>query len=357
MKLAIECKPFQDETLTSWIIRNAFANGTDPKSFALSVFETHSTWYKDIDRHIDQIQLKQLHKISSLSKEEILNLTLEPLIFRNTSKSLVNPFKWSFIIPQGIKGMIRTSGLYFCPECLKNNDPYISKSWKLAWVISCPVHKKILYNQCPQCNFAFSPHLARYDFPYIKYCTNCGYDLSSINSEATSNEILIFQDILTKVANQEKDTKEFPLVTFCASELFLTLEKMLSFLKYAYHREKYLPLFEFLQVSMDHKFEKGNNLTFARLNIKDREFLLIAVHRLLQLTLDEIVLHFQKLELSQTTFLKTSVYVSKTIKFILDNLDNVHINKPPRKVYKKITPKSKNEVDLLFKQLEPFIIK
>jgi hypothetical protein len=39
MKFAIEVHPYEDETLTSWIIRNAIANGSDPRSFAIATLK------------------------------------------------------------------------------------------------------------------------------------------------------------------------------------------------------------------------------------------------------------------------------------------------------------------------------
>ena len=355
MKLAIECKPYTDETLTSWIIRNSIANGTDPKSFALSVFQTHSTWYKDIDRYIDAKQLKQLYDVSSLSKQKIIDLTLAKLIEKNTDKDLSNPLKWSFIIPLGIKGSIQTSGLYFCPDCLRHNNPYIRKQWKLAWVISCQIHKKLLLVQCQNCNQVFSPHLISYDYPYIRFCTNCGFDLCSLQTEPVSNEALSFQKRLTDIAFNQDSMQGFPLVASNSTELFLTLEKLLSFMKYAYSHAKYNYLFKYLNIDKKHFFKSGNNKTFARLDVKDRECLLIIVSKLFQLQLHEIIELFQKIDLSKTTFLKTSVHQSKTVNFIAKNLSAKKMSKPPRKVFKKIEPKSKEEVDLLFKGIEVYL--
>lgn len=52
MKLSIEVKPFKDESFISWFSRTAFSNGTDPKSFALSIWMKDSMFYRDLDRFI-----------------------------------------------------------------------------------------------------------------------------------------------------------------------------------------------------------------------------------------------------------------------------------------------------------------
>jgi len=354
LKLAIECKPYSDETLTSWIIRNSIATGTDPKSFALSVFHANSTWYKDIDRHIDKKQLHQINDVTNLSKQNIIDLTLEPIILKNTDKHLSDPFKWGFIVPIGSKGSIRTSGMYYCPICLKENL-YIRKYWKFAWYIACPIHNNLLHLQCKKCNQTFSPHLIRYDFPDICFCTNCRFDLTTAPLDTVSNEALSFQNMLSDIAFEGRTIDSFPLVLFSPIELFLTVEKLLSFLKYAYGHEKFDLLFMELGINKGHIFEKGNNMTFSRLNIKDREFLLISVSRLFKMSLDEIITLFKKLQLNRRTFLKTFIHLSKTVEFIASNLETKKLPKPLRKVYKKIEPKSKEEVDLLFREIEIYI--
>lgn len=37
MSFQIEVLPYKDESFISWFTRTAFENGTDPKSFALSI--------------------------------------------------------------------------------------------------------------------------------------------------------------------------------------------------------------------------------------------------------------------------------------------------------------------------------
>ncbi|RLA82783.1 MAG: hypothetical protein DRG78_06200 [Epsilonproteobacteria bacterium] len=356
MKLAIELKPYFNETLTSWIIRNSIANGTDPKSFALSVFKTHSTWYKDIDRQISEEQLYLLCSVTSLTKQQIINLTLTSLVNTVVSKDLANPFKWGFIIPFGLKGSVRTSGFSFCPECLDEGNYCLKKEWKLAWCVSCTKHKKLLVTNCPNCNQPFSPHLIEYTSDKIYQCTNCTHDLRTIKTKQVNGEVLELQEELSSIAFNSKYNNDFPLlINSDIKDLFLTIEKLISFCRYAYLHEKYNTFFQEIAIEKLHTFQEGNNKSFSRLNTEDREFILLVINKVLKLKLDDIISLLQKIEISKTTFLKTTIHTSKTIQYIASNLKDTRMNKPARKVFKKIEPKNKYEVNDLFNDIEKHI--
>ena len=64
MKILIEPKPFKDESFGSWFCRTAFLNGTDPKSFALSIWNQDSMFYRDLDRFIPNENIGEIAKIS-----------------------------------------------------------------------------------------------------------------------------------------------------------------------------------------------------------------------------------------------------------------------------------------------------
>lgn len=129
MNFAIEVYPHKDETLTSWIIRNAIANGSDPRSFAIAAFKKDSTWYKDIDRYLPHDKTLLLARLCNLSYSEIIALTLAPAIEELSHKSHTeNPCaKWHLVTPMGLKGSVRTSGFYFCPKCLVEEPAYLNE--------------------------------------------------------------------------------------------------------------------------------------------------------------------------------------------------------------------------------------
>ena len=178
MKLAVEPKVFNDESLSSWLTRSSIANGSDPKSFYIALFDKYRVWNKDIDRYLPQEQAQQLSKLTSLDQQQIHNLTLEPYIKKIAKREKLNRYSlWYFIIPTGRRGLSRVNGMHFCPKCLKESNPYLKKQWKLAWNVGCPIHKIKLLNKCQKCSSIFAPQLLSYDNPHIYLCTSCGFDL------------------------------------------------------------------------------------------------------------------------------------------------------------------------------------
>lgn len=355
MKFAIEVRPFFGETFTSWFARSAFANGTDPKSFALAIWRQDSTWYKDIDRYLTDDKINILSSVCSLSKKEIRTLTLAPIIKNLVHANLANAYKWGFVTPMGLKGAIRTNGMYFCPECLKEKIPYIKQEWKFAWSVSCAIHKKLLILTCEKCNHVFSPHHIDYSKPNMHFCTSCGYDLRKSHTEDVNKEALKIQQMLTEIAFNKRNCMSFPLVNPDKKDLFLTLNILLSFFSYIYKHEKYDTIFKQLKINKDYTFHLSHNTTFSRMNIKDREYLLRIMHSLFQLKLSEIITMLEDSNVSKRTLIRTHKYISPTIDFIQSNLSSAKIKKPPRQVFKKIAPKSQDEVNKLFNEVKSFI--
>lgn len=156
--LLIEITPFKEESFISWFCRTAFANGTDSKSLALSIWKKDSILHRDLDRFIPNNFVYELLRVSSLNFKELKDLTLESIIDKINSSKSSNPYKKSFLInPLGQKGKVRTNGIYFCPNCLKKTIPYINKYWRFSWFIACPIHKNLLILNCEKCNYVFSP--------------------------------------------------------------------------------------------------------------------------------------------------------------------------------------------------------
>lgn len=357
MHFAIELHPYEDETLTSWLIRNAIANGSEPRSFAIAVFKKDSTWYRDIDRYLPPEKAIRISRLCSLSLQEIRALTLEPLVQKLSHKSLKdNPYsKWQFITPIGLKGAIRTNGFYFCPKCLADDGAYLKKEWKLAWVIACPIHKNLLLLSCEKCGQIFSPHKIVYQSPHLHICTNCGFNLSISSTESVNYEVLFFQEELLDIAFHGFTTSRFPIIEADKKDLFLTLTLFLSLFVHINQKEKYTEIFKRLKTENKHSFRSSNNTTFARMHIKDKEHLLCVVSRLFKMPLDDIISLFKEIGMTQYGLKRTFKSISPTVNHILNHLDNKVIFKPSRKLAREISPKSKEEVDRLLDEIKDYI--
>ncbi len=361
MKIAIEPKPYSDETLSSWIVRTAFANGTDPKSFALSIFRQNSVWYRDLDRYIPEDLKDRLCKLASLSKEKVVSLTLEPLIDNLALYPKNNPHKkWYFVLPIGLKGFVKTGGAYFCPYCLQDDKTaYLRREWKLAWNVACPLHKKLLILRCQKCDTIFSPHKLSYLEPYIYLCSSCGADLRDSPTKDTNDEVLLFQKALNHMAFHNIDSP-FQLTTQNRQDFFATLHIFLAFFakanKYNYHPS----LLRFLALP-SYAIMTKNNATFNRMTVRDREYLLFACSKIFQYSLHEIIQLFKEFNISKHRFLFTYRNLSPTIESLVQHLhDSPMLGKKKKNpnlstTSRAISPKAPSQVDKLFKEIEQFL--
>lgn len=361
MSLQINVLPYINESFISWFIRTAFENGTDPKSFAISIWKQDSLLYRDLDRFLPDDLAIKLSELSSLSYEKIKNLTLEPLINKVDTSISENIHKKSYLInPFGQKGKVRTNGIHFCPDCLKNQETYINKNWRFSWFIICPIHKKLLLLNCENCNYVFSPEKLNYLSPHIYLCAKCGYDLRISKTRKSTDRVLNLQNLLYKAISQQKVSKNFPLVTKNnIKDLFLTLYIFLAFLlKILRQPIRFKNLIQALNLETNHKFEKLNNGTFSRLDIKDKEQLLICLEKVFRLDFHTITNILIQQKISRNILNQTFKNISPTIEYILSKLSNKKLTRfQPKRIKKHIFPQTTVEVEKLFEDILPYIPK
>ncbi|MCK9490712.1 MAG: TniQ family protein [Sulfurimonas sp.] len=357
IKIPIEVKPYPDEILSSWIIRNSIANGSDPSSFVGGIWHEFRAWSRDIDRHLSSGKASKLSKITSLSKEQVKNLTLEPIIETITSRTSLNPkATWYFVIPTGTRGTTRINGAHFCSKCLALPNPYIKKQWKLAWNVACPIHKQLLISSCQNCNKVFSPHLIDYMNTKIYICTNCGFDLRKSSVIDSDKEALSLQESLNDAIFNGKISKSLPLAEHTIDELFITTRVLLSFFRNLYRLPRYKDIFEKLNLSNKEVFHTSSSRnSFEAIEVKDREILMIAVSRLFKINIDEIKNLFKNSKLRYKTLAEQLNISSKTIDYLAEGLivsDSFSIS---ANTCKEIKPRSKEEVETLMDEIRTFL--
>ena len=359
MKFAIEVKPFKNESFISWFTRTAFLNGSDPKSFALSIWMKDSIFYLDLDRFISKQDISRICKCTSLSYAIIRKLTLELQINEvNTSISNNSYKKWYFLHPLAQKGKIRTNGIHFCSECLKLNTPYINKYWRLSWFIFCPIHKIRLLLSCPKCNQVFSPEKQDYLNPFIYLCSNCKYDLRTIKLESIDKDFLTFQNKLTNAFSNKRSIISFNLLkTKSKKDLFLTLNILLSFI-YKILRQplRFKTIIKAFGINSSHKFTIVNNGTFSRLNSQDRYELLQIVWKLLNCKTEHFIFILINNGVTQNILSQTYKTLSTTILYINRHLSNKKLIRKVSRQKKDIKPKEIPEIEKLFRDIKPYLL-
>ncbi|WP_151943960.1 TniQ family protein [Aliarcobacter butzleri] len=358
MKILIEPKPFKDESFVSWFCRTAFSNGTDPKSFALSIWNQDSMFYRDLDRFIPNENANDIEKTSLLSKNSIKWLTLEPLIDEvDTSKSENQYKKWYFLLPLAQKGKLRTNGIHFCPKCLKSKTPYVNKFWRLSWFIICPIHKIKLLSNCPKCNHIFAPEKQDYLHPYMYLCCQCKYDLRETELKPINEKLLSFQKKLTNIfANKTTNFSFNLLITKSKKDLFLTINILLSFV-YKVLRQpiRFNKLIQALELQIQHEFISIHNGTFSRLNSTDRYVLLKIIYKILCYTINDFIYILKQSEITQNILQQTFKTLSPTIVYIKKHLSNKKLKRNTSKPKRLILPKTQDEVLKLFKEISPYL--
>jgi len=356
MKLAIEPKAFKDESLNSWLIRSSIANGSDPKSFYIALLNKYKAWNKDIDRYLPQKQAQLLSRQTSLSPEQIHNLTLEPHIQKIMKKKKLNQYSlWYFVIPTGQRGLSRVNGMHFCPKCLKETNPYLKKQWKLAWNVGCPVHKIKLLNKCQKCNSIFAPQLLSYDNPHICLCTLCGFNLRDSEIEDVDAIALKFQEILNGVLFNDESISFPAIQTKSINDLFMTIRIFIPFFQYAFKVKKYTVFFETLNLNIDCMKNTKVEHVFEKMNVDNREFFLKLLYQFLLFDID-VIKHLLKQTGTTHKTLQGKIHsLSPTILYLSKHLKNTKKYSTFHSKQNTVKPKDKDEVNRRYHELLQYL--
>ena len=351
MRLAIEPKAFSDESLNSWLIRSSIANGSDPRSFYIALWEEYKAWNKDLDKHLPKQQAYSLAKMTALTPEEIKNLTLEPYLQKIIDKPL-NPLGlWYFLIPRGKRGLSQTNGMHFCSKCLSDSTPYLKRQWRLAWNIGCPVHKIKLLNRCPNCKIIFSPQLLKYDTPKIYLCSSCGFDLRGSKTTPANEKVLKFQEMLNNAIFNVQTTSFPALHTQSLQDLFMTIRSIIPFFLQASKIKKYHIFFDVLDLDIVYMKENKIIHVFEKMNVNDREFLLKLTYQFLQADIETIKELLQQLETTNKVFASKPASMSPTILYLSKFLKITDSSKIENPKQYAIKPNTKDEVNRLYSEL------
>ncbi|WP_319557974.1 TniQ family protein [Thiomicrorhabdus sp.] len=242
--------PYQDELLSSWLVRIAHANGEKVQSFCHHEFgQKHQIWNRDIDRLSPDWLLNKLSEKTATPIERVRQTTLkryEGVLFDHTALSGVE--KW--ITPLRIYHRTRKShGLQFCPECLKEDaEPYFRTQWRVAFHTFCPKHNVMMHDRCPCCGepvvfqrieLGKGNEETACDKP-LSTCFNCGFDLADSKPEEAvfwSNDISASWGQLLSGIQENKLTKY-------QSEQLIVLHQFVKLLSSGVTSEKLLCFIE-----------------------------------------------------------------------------------------------------------------
>lgn len=179
--LTVRVKPYEDELLSSFLIRLANDNGIDLLKFCSSLRNSTSHFFQRSDINLldfyplNSLDFNRLAEITNIEKNLLLNCTFIKITkkFSNNNSRARN-----------MTDLIRNK-LFYCPECLHEGN-YYRTIWKLEGVNGCLKHNRILFDKCMNCNEAI---LYR-EINFIGKCPHCDFLLKkSISKNAEMKEI------------------------------------------------------------------------------------------------------------------------------------------------------------------------
>lgn len=182
--------PFEDELITSWLIRLAWANGQNSQRFMYELTSTRrmQVWNTDLDWCGHGDLFIGLEKKLGITENYVHKNTLKyQLSLISNQMSDKNNCNRHWVVSSKRHKYTETkSGLVVCLLCLREDPtPYLRHWWRLSWYTVCIRHKIQLLEKCPRCNTHFDfqyydrlkTHNAALFLGHIAHCSHCGFDL------------------------------------------------------------------------------------------------------------------------------------------------------------------------------------
>lgn len=265
----------------------ALANHTDPMALSRMIWGDYRMWTRDFDRYMPIEYAQALSKFCECGVDDVMSLTLEPIIKKTCTQKLTAQTSWTWVIPTGMRNRTKNNGQYFCPLCLGENIPYYKKQWRLAWNVACPTHQVQLHLHCPKCSHVFSPHLIGPSGYHLHECTLCGYDLRNVPTINVDAAVVEFQEMLNTAIKTGYVPHHLPLVEYNCLELFQTVRGLATL----FHAVDYISPIKKIVTTLEGdlcEFHPQNDKTFEVESVQVRLAIIKVIERLFHYTIDEI---------------------------------------------------------------------
>ncbi|MCH8618029.1 TniQ family protein [Undibacterium sp. TS12] len=184
----IRPKPFDDELLSSWMVRIAWHNVEKLESLCSKLWGTRSQILNaDIDRTALLGRYEIIADKCGVSHDRAWQTTLaayKGILFDDIPT--LGAAHW--VMPLGGRKRHRfLYGLQCCPACLREDaEPYYRRQWRLAFITVCLKHHQVLIDRCDCCGSPLSFHesdFGSYRIPdtlNMTICHRCGRDYRDI---------------------------------------------------------------------------------------------------------------------------------------------------------------------------------
>lgn len=160
----IHLKPYDEELLSSWLIRLCRAYGAEPDRLCAAIWRHPAFWQRDIDKGTYDHILQVLADQTATPPARVLETTFRGYPGFPTWE-LDHNRRAPWVLSIGLRGGRRQRPwLQYCPYCLQNDDePYFRRHWRLAFVTVCTQHRCRLLDRCLNCAAPCNIHQIRSD--------------------------------------------------------------------------------------------------------------------------------------------------------------------------------------------------
>ena len=306
---------YQDETLSSWLIRAALNQACEPLTLTGFYWPEYRLWTYDIDRGFDHIDPDIYQNMANLLGNKGYECNAHSLQkhLESINEKSVPTGIMQWVIPRSARNRNHKIGQQFCPLCLDcNHSSYLKKDWRIAWNIGCIEHGILLADKCFKCGTHFTPHLLTQEKRFINICHQCGTKIGDdVPLEKMSkNEIacqLKFDEILKQ--NQGR----FTGIKISAKDWFSILRYFICLLRKVADKPNHHNQSRFLaNLGLDLSLLESSKtaLQFELLSLSERINLLKAACSLMEVSDELLRSVLQTGEYSQHTFKlkKAAVY-------------------------------------------------
>jgi TniQ len=183
----LHSKLYDDELLSSWLVRLSRAYGMEVGRFCASVWRHAAFWSRDIEGIYPEV-LEVLIDKTATPLARVFNTTLwgyHGFPAWELDGSGVSPWLLSI----GLQGGRRhRSWLQYCPYCLHNDpDPYFRRRGRLTFVTVCPRHRCRLLDRCVACGAPCNIDQVSSDAEAITHCYRCQFDARRAQAPTLDN--------------------------------------------------------------------------------------------------------------------------------------------------------------------------
>ena len=174
--------------LSSWLYRLAAANRLSMAGLTEMNVQRRLGWLRDIDRFAPVELVENL--AATVGKEFVecgagtfmeWDIYLDNLTEKSRSGGSA---RWYLKAPRPVGARVNPIPIQYCPECLRDPDPYFRKSWRMSFVTLCPSHDAQLQSTCHSCGtpFFYAATMHAQKVPAadvgLRHCLQCNADLS-----------------------------------------------------------------------------------------------------------------------------------------------------------------------------------